>query len=295
MYALSIAAFPCSMMYHFPIRRYPEDLKIQFLSRSQNQNKCMSNSSPWFRNRKTERTCLLLIGIIMGLLFWKLFSVLQRDFTEVKGRMDNGTMINLNAGKPAEAMTELLTKGMYFEDPKDISFIAATIAAAKDTGSIIGNIGALNKKKYFVNAEEAFEKGGKSFKKRVQLSRELLGFSQSDSLTFEKEKKHPLHVGAQIHVDLGTYTISGRVKSQDGQPAPGVLLRLKLVVPQDSSTAHDPDEAEKNSVQFQNGVRRIFIRDSTKSWQLFSFSAYARTDESGKVIFSGLSANKSYE
>src|ERR1022692_2260424 len=180
MYALSIAAFPCSMMYHFPIRRYPEDLKIQFLSRSQNQNKCMSNSDPWFRNRKTERTCLLLIGIIMGLLFWKLFSVLQRDFTEVKGRMDNGTMINLNAGKPAEAMTELLTKGMYFEDPKDIAFIASTVAAAKEPGSTIDNIGTLNKKQYFVNADEAFLEGGKSFRNRVELSRDLLGFPDID-------------------------------------------------------------------------------------------------------------------
>ena len=62
----------------------------------------MSNLNPWFNNRKLERICLLLIGIIMGLLFWKLFSVLQRDFAEVNTRMENGTMINLNAGKPAK-------------------------------------------------------------------------------------------------------------------------------------------------------------------------------------------------
>ena len=67
----------------------------------------------------------------MALLFWKLFTVLQRDFAEVDTRMDNGTMINLNAGKPAEAMAGLLKKGMYFEDPKDIAFIAATVPRQK--------------------------------------------------------------------------------------------------------------------------------------------------------------------
>ncbi len=253
----------------------------------------MSNSGTWFTNRKTERICLLLIGIVMALLFWKLFSVLQRDFAEVDTRIDNGTMINLNAGKPAAAMAELLEKGMYFEDPKDIAFIAATVAAAKGDGSVIDNIGTLNKKAYFVNADEAFLKGGKSFKRRVELSRDLLGFSKTDSTSFEKERKHPLHVPAQTNVDLGAGDISGIVKKQDGQPAAGVLLRLRLLVPQDSTTATDEDES--NIIQFKNGVRKIFIRDSAKNLQLLSFNAYARTDASGKFGFSGLPANKSYE
>src|SRR5664279_274182 len=201
--------------------------------------KAMSNPSPWFSKRKLERNCLLLIAIIMGLLFWKMFSVLQRDFAEVNTRMENGTMINLNAGNTAEAMTELLKKGMYFEDPKDIAFIAATVSAAKEPGSVIDNIGTLNKKQYFVNADEAFLKGGKSFKHRVELSRDLLGFSDADSTSFEKEKKHPLQVSAQTNADLGNYNISGIIKKQDGQPAAGVLLRLRQLVPQDSSSASD--------------------------------------------------------
>ena len=253
----------------------------------------MSNSGLWFGYRKTERLCMLLIGIIMALLFWKLFTVLQRDFAEVDTHIDNGTMINLNAGKPAEAMTSLLKTGMYLEDPKDIAFIAVTIAAAKEPGSTIVNIGTLNKKQYFVNADEAFLKGGKSFRHRVELSRDLLGFSDIDSTSFEKERKHPLHVSAQTNVDLGSYNISGTVKNQDGQPASDVLLRLRLLVPQDSGTATNEDE--NNIIQFKNGVRKIFIRDSTKSLQLLSFNAYARTDASGNFIFSGLPENKSYE
>jgi len=255
----------------------------------------MSRLSPWFTNRKLERLCLLLIGIIMGFLFWKMFSVLERDFAEVNSRLENGTMINLNAGKPAEKMTNLLKKGLYFEDPKDIAFIAATLTAVKDGGSVIDNIGALNKKRYFVNADEAFLKGGKSFKRRVLLSRNLLGFSEGDSITFEKEKKHPLAVTSTTNLAIGKYNISGTIKNQVGKPASGVLVRLKLLVPQDTSAASDRDENEKDIIQFKNGIRKIFIRDSSKTLQLLSFNAYARTDGSGKFIFLGLPENKSYE
>jgi cell division protein FtsW (lipid II flippase)/cell division protein FtsI/penicillin-binding protein 2 len=254
----------------------------------------MSNSGAWFNNRKTERICLLLIGIIMALLFWKMFSVLQRDFAEVDSRLDNGTMINLNAGKPAEAMIQLLKKGMYFEDPKDIAFIAATVAAAKSTDSNIDNIGTLNKKPYFVNADDAFSKGGKSFRKRAELSRDLLGFSEDDSTSFEKEKNHPLQVSSQTNINLGTGNISGVIKNQHGQPAPGVLLRLRLLVPQDSIAAAGNND-DGNIIQFRDGVRKIFTRDSANKLQLLSFNAYARTDASGNYIFSGLPENKSYE
>jgi len=253
----------------------------------------MSNAVQRVGNRKTERLCLVLIGVIMTLLFWKLFTVLQRDFAEVDSRVENGTMINLNAGNTADAMTELLKKRMYFEDPKDIAFIVATVAAAKEPGSVIDNIGTLNKKQYFVNADDAFLKGGKSFKHRVELSRDLLGFSETDSTSFEKEKKHPLQVSAQTNANLGNYNISGIIKKQDGRPAAGVLLRLRQLVPQDSSSASDDDE--NNIIQFKNGVRKIFIRDTAKNLQLLSFNAYARTDASGNYIFSGLTGNKSYE
>ena len=253
----------------------------------------MSTLVQWFKNRKLERICLLLIGIMMGLLFWKLLSVLQRDFAEVNTRLENGTMINLNASRPGENMESLLKNGLYFEDPKDIAFIAGVLPAVKEEGTTIDNIGALNKKKYFVNADEAFLKGGKSFKKRVLLSRNLLGFSEADSISFEKEKTHPLAVTSQTSVDLGKYNISGIIKNQNNQPSSGVLVRLKLLVPQDS-TAGQLEDA-KNIVQFKNGVRKILIPDSGNNLQLLSFNAYARTDASGKFIFSGLTENKSYE
>lgn len=254
----------------------------------------MSDVIQWFKNRKLERICLLLITGIMGLLFWKLFSVLERDFSEANTRLANGTMINLNAGKPAESMERLLKTGLYFEDTKDIRFIATTLSA-KDTGPVIDNVGELNKKRYFVNADEAFLKGGKSFQKRVVLSRNLLGFSDADSISFEKEKANPLSVGSQTIVNLGNSSVSGIIKNKEGQAASGVLVRLKQLVPQDSNNLSGRSEEEHNIVQFKNGIRKIFIADSANSLQPVSFNAYARTDASGKYNFSGLPQNKSYE
>ncbi len=255
----------------------------------------MANLVEWFNNRKLERICLLFIGVMMGLLFWKLFSVLQRDFSEVNTRVQDGTMINLNAGRPSASMDGLLKKGLYFEDPKDIAFISAALGQIKNDGSAIDNIGALNKKKYFVNADEAFLKGGKAFKKRVVLSRNLLGFNEADSITFEKEKAHPLVVTPQTTISMGKYDISGAIKNQDGEPVAGVLVRLKLLVSQDSAAVTDRSEGDKNIIQFSSGVRKILVPDSADHVQLLSFNAYARTDASGKFIFSGLPENKSYE
>src|SRR5436190_14785691 len=122
----------------------------------------MQSLLKWFNNRKLERFSLLLITIIMALLFWKLYTVLQRDFTEVHTRIENGTIVNLNDNSDSSATRKMLQKGMYFEDPKDIDFIVSTIKAAKDPSINIDNTGQLNKAAYFVHADEAFNKGGKS-------------------------------------------------------------------------------------------------------------------------------------
>ncbi|MEO6488446.1 MAG: FtsW/RodA/SpoVE family cell cycle protein [Ferruginibacter sp.] len=253
----------------------------------------MTSIMQMFKNRNLERSCLLLISIIMALLFWKLFSVLKKDFTEVNNRTENGTMINLNHNRSVENVSNLLSKGMYFEDPKDISVIASTVAS--DTLSQLDNIGELNKRKYFVNADEAFLEGGRSLKRRVTLSRNLLGFSENDSITFEKERLHPLPVGSETNIGLGAYNITGKINDQQGKPTAGVLIRLKQLTQPDSSTTSDQSEDENELIQYKNGVRKVLVLDSGDTRQLLSFTAYARTDASGKYNFSGLPGNKALE
>ncbi|MDO9373066.1 MAG: cell cycle protein, partial [Ferruginibacter sp.] len=136
-------------------------------------------------SRNTERIFLLIISLVLGFVFFQLFDVLQRDFKEVPQRLADGTMMNINEAKPGERMHSLLTRGFYFQDKADIDLVTAVINR-EDLASKtdLDNTGELNKSKYSINADEAYNKGGETFRKRVKVSRGLLGFSDTDSLLF---------------------------------------------------------------------------------------------------------------
>src|SRR5205085_7706427 len=101
------------------------------------------------------------------------------DFAEVPVRLRNGTMMNLNDDKLGEHIKTLLTRGFYFKDNKDIDLVGTVVAHGKLNAGIIDNIGELNKNSFNINAEDAFAQGGESYKRRVDLSRSLLGFSEA--------------------------------------------------------------------------------------------------------------------
>ena len=139
-----------------------------------------------------ERIFLLLISALFAFIFFKLYSVLQNDFEEVPERVGDGSMFNLNEPDPGPRMKLLLQKGFYFEDPKDIELISSVIGQRlHPEAATIDNIGELNKRKYDVEAEQAFAMGGESFKKRVELSRNILGYTGPDSSRFLQEKTKP--------------------------------------------------------------------------------------------------------
>ena len=131
--------------------------------------------------RKGERIFLAMITIILGLLFLSLFFVLQRGFKDVNKRLKEGTMVNLNDSNPGKRFRTLLQKGYYFEDKRDISVIEKVIADRLHAeGNDIQNIGELNKQRYNVVADDVFISGGTSFKKRVNTSRSMLGYTGDD-------------------------------------------------------------------------------------------------------------------
>jgi len=256
----------------------------------------MASGTYWFRVRSLERVFLLLVSVVMALLFSKLFNGFKKDFEEVPMGLKEGTMMNLNDDKPAVHIKLLLEKGFYFKDQKDIELISSVISSARNTSSAeIDNIGELNLSKYNINADDAFIRGGESFKKRVLVSRILLGFSGSDSTMFEQERKSPLQAPAVNHLSMGDHSISGRIIKAGDQPVPGTLVRLKLIVPQDSVYSSGVSEVENISVEFINNVRKEFILDSANHKQLLSFSAYARTDNQGTFSFTGLPGNQAFE
>ena len=111
-------------------------------------------------HRNLERIFLLIISVVFGWLFYQLFTVLQKDFSEVPKRLAEGTMMNINDSKPGERIKTLLTKGFYFKDAKDIALISAEIEKEYTMHpGVTDNIGGLNKSKYYINAEYAYNQG----------------------------------------------------------------------------------------------------------------------------------------
>ena len=132
----------------------------------------MNRNSLHNPSRTIERLWLLAVTILLIFLFGSLYKVLTKDFEEVPQRIADGSMVNLNDDNPGQRIGNLLIKGFYFEDLRDVQLISTIVSQRLQTGSdIIDNIGELNKSKYNIDAKQAFASGGASFKKRDNLTR----------------------------------------------------------------------------------------------------------------------------
>lgn len=246
-------------------------------------------------SRSTERIFLLLITIVISVLFCKLFIKLKRDFADVPERLSNGTAMNLNDDKPGERIKVLLNKGFYFRDKRDIDLISSVVANRKNKSEgIIENIGELNKSKYNVSIDEAYRRGGEEFKKRIQVEQALLGFTDEDAPLYEKEKRNPSPLPASNNLALGKGAINGTVLKAGELPVSGVLVRLRLILPQDSLYSDGISDVDNKIRVSSKSVRKIYAIDSLNNRQLQSLSAFVRTDVNGKFSFSGLPQNNAF-
>lgn len=223
--------------------------------------------------RRNERIFLVLITLVLGALFFTLFNTLQRGFSDVDARLQNGTMVNLNGKNAAKQMKTLLQKGYYFEDKKDIELIETAVASGLKTfETAIDNVGELNKKKFFVVADQAFDVGGTNFKDRVADSRALLGYTGDDAKRFEEERNSPPALPATRDLGSGDYNIEGKIIDKDDHPVKGVLVKLSMILPLDSGYI------ENDSVPVKSGM-----------------ITYLRTDANGSFSFQHLPNEKSFE
>jgi cell division protein FtsW (lipid II flippase) len=248
-----------------------------------------------FGARNIERIFLMLIAGVFVYLFISLFSVLEKNFADVPARLKAGTLMNLNAPKPGDNMRRLLTNAYYFRDAKDIDLVAKKVEQVRGVQTEpIDNIGELNKSAYDITATMAYEPGGEKYQRRAVVSRSLVGFAEDDSTLFESEITNPMNVGATTDVNMGNGKINGSVNAL-GKPANGVLVRLQLVVPQDSAYSDNIEQAENHRIVLKDGIRKKYVQDSLGQEQLESFAAFARTDAAGKFTFTGLPKGKAYQ
>lgn len=223
--------------------------------------------------RTNERIFLVLITLVLGALFFTLFNTLQKGFSDVDARLKNGTMVNLNSKNAAEKMRILLQRGYYFKDKKDIELIESSVAVGiKTFDTPIDNVGELNKKKFFVLADQAFESGGTNFRDRATDSRALLGYSGDDARRFIQERRKPQSLPSSRDLSSGDYNIEGKIIDKNEDPVSGVLVKLTMILPLDSGYV------ENDSIPFKP--------------QLVS---YLRTNASGFFSFQHLSNQSAFE
>ncbi len=246
--------------------------------------------------RTIERVFIVLIAAIFGVLFFQLYHVLQAGFTEVPARLANGTMINLNAPNSSSNIKTLLQKGYYLTDEKDAALAAAVvIEGLKNRDEAIDNVGELNKSAFYISAAEAYSNGGKNFKQRVLVSRLLLGFSDNDSRLYQQQMDAPVKVPGDLQVDMGSGKISGIITDKNGRPSHSTLVRLKMILPQDSLYSSTVGDVEKLVVEKKPGISKSFVIDTANNRQLQQLIAFASTDGRGRFSFTGLQNNKAYQ
>lgn len=243
--------------------------------------------------RAKERVFLLLVAILFSVLFYRLYTVLQTRFADVEKRLADGTMVNLSDKDPAGEIHQLLTKGYYFDDKRDIALITATVGNNIGTGVKIDNIGELNKKKYYIVADDAFQNGGESFKSRVAASRSLLGYTGADSSLFLSERTAQMKLPVETDIAAGHYSISGLIAAK-GEGVPGVLVRLDMILPQDSLYSDEETDEVKARTETGDGYKKNFYADSAGKPKLQELTAYARTDAAGRYHFKNLPDNKAF-
>ncbi|GAA4325610.1 FtsW/RodA/SpoVE family cell cycle protein [Flaviaesturariibacter amylovorans] len=240
--------------------------------------------------RGIERILLVLIAGVLGAFFFRLYEVLEKDFAEVAPRLQDGSMVHLNAPAPADALAKLLRQGYYLEDPRDITLIRNSVAVQLTPGTRIDNIGELNKRAYNIPAEDALHKGGAVFHKRARLSYRLLGFSGPDSVRYAQELRSAPPLPPTVDLGAGGGRIAGRIEDREGAAVGGALVRLELVLPQDSIYTGETDEEDLRetvtpTLRYRRGTNGKYA----------SLAAYARTDAQGKFSFTGLQEGAAWE
>ncbi|MGZ5286044.1 MAG: FtsW/RodA/SpoVE family cell cycle protein, partial [Flavisolibacter sp.] len=246
----------------------------------------------FFRHRNIERVFFLLITGILAFLFLRLYDVLKKDFEEVPQRLADGSMVNLNGGQLDQRIRQLLEREFYLEDPRDISLAYKTVAQGMSIEAEMDNTGELNKKRFFLTTQQAFNEGGESYKNRAVLARQLIGFSGDDSLRFAQELRAPPALGPEVNLQMGPHSIKGKILDAGGNAYAGILVRLQLVLPDSIRNIELTDATirEENSP----AVKKTFIVDGGNR-ELQSMAAYARTGSDGEYVFEGLPEGNAFE
>ena len=221
-------------------------------------------------------------GILILMALGYYFNITP-ELKEAETGYSAGTIIQLDGNFKAEKLKEMLSKGDYFADTQYENFVAWQLKdKVNAAGGTMSNLGELNKSAFRVAAADMNESGGELGKSRYLFSTTELGYDEVPSA----EKMSSLTPVKQAGEQNTRIKISGKVKTKDKNPVPGVLVKLTEELPQ---TVKDSivDSYVKSA-----RINELIDVDLEKVVKLKSF--YAKTDAKGRYAFTNLVEGKNY-
>ena len=221
------------------------------------------------RRNSAAESWLLLTGAALVLLFFffKLYQALSPQLEKAELALKEGRALKLESPLNRDVLRRIIDDGNYYADKRDIELLTDSLTAIVANGGELANLGSLNKSGYSITAPVPWktQMGGIDFQDRLRASRQRLGF---DSVLYVQELNSPASYPSKQQVFTGDAQVRGRVLLQ-GKPMPGVLVQLRQHVAAEVVEGEDVDS-------------------------LIDVQAYARTDDNGEFIFSGLYRDSGY-
>lgn len=231
-------------------------------------------------SRKTERVLLLAVSLVLALLFFRLHANYVDYFTAFQQSAPEKTSLTLSKGFDEQQLRNLLRNGNYFKDEADINFIAASIKDGVERGDGLENLGALNKRAFFVPAPAANAQGGEYFKKRFTASLRLLHYDKTIEALYAARPAPVAKTKAG-----GGFVIKACVKDANREPVAGVLVKLK----QHFETANEPVTGRLDTMPTPGGGWKVYLDVAdNREQQLMEEVRFAFTDAKGIAEFSQL-------
>ena len=147
---------------------------------------------------------------------------------------------------------------------------------------------------YCISAETVLQQGGESFKKRIKAERIALGISEDDSAVFALQQRNRSAIASVNDLQMGSHSINGTIHESEAA-APGVIVRLELILPEDSLYSNNVEEVDSLKRENKITIRKVYAVDSLRHSQLQSLIAYTQTDINGDFSFKNLPDNKTYQ
>lgn len=223
-----------------------------------------------------KKTFFIVFAVLLG-CFLLLNNNYRRGFDVVEARYtaSDGFAVNLDASLSQDRLARLLDNNNYVDNRQDADFVAAFLTAKLRGDTIPEALFDLNKRIWQLPLELIEQSGTPTYRKRLQEAQAQLGWNETVERLYESD------------------TLAATV---DGGHGGDGFMTVEVYDPKPAAETGFLDKLLKRTRIPSAGVwvRLDHHYLNADSLPATATLAYARTDESGTVVFKGLSRDSSY-